>query len=161
MSVYHYTAVFEPAYDGGFIVTVPALAGLVTEGDTLEEARAMIKDAVQRLLESLMQHGEEIPVESSSATIESVEVEARKSNLSCLTAAVRRHSPLSIFTSSAARCAWEFAQFYLYSYGVAALVKRGGNTHHAGALTPSRLAIPDGGCPSNGSAMRNRRQGAS
>jgi antitoxin HicB len=75
MSVYHYTAVFEPAYDGGFIVTVPALAGLVTEGDTLEEACAMVKDAVQRLLESLMQHGEEIPVESSSATIESVDVE--------------------------------------------------------------------------------------
>ncbi len=47
MSVYHYTAVFEPAYHGGFIVTVPALAGLITEGDTLEEARAMIKDAVR------------------------------------------------------------------------------------------------------------------
>ena len=74
MSVYHYTAVFEPAYHGGFIVTVPALAGLITEGDTLEEARAMIKDAVQGLLESLVEHGEEIPVESTSATIESVEV---------------------------------------------------------------------------------------
>ena len=75
MSVYHYTAVFEPAYEGGFIVTVPTLAGLVTEGDTLEEARAMVKDAVRGLLESLVKHGEEIPVESSSATVESVEVE--------------------------------------------------------------------------------------
>ena len=66
MSVFHYTAVFEPAYEGGFIVTVPALAGLVTEGDTLEEARATIKDAMRALLESLVKHGEEIPIESSS-----------------------------------------------------------------------------------------------
>jgi predicted RNase H-like HicB family nuclease len=32
---YTYTAVFEPAEEGGFIVTFPALPGLVTEGDTL------------------------------------------------------------------------------------------------------------------------------
>jgi antitoxin HicB len=74
MPVYHYTAVFEPADEGGFVVTVPALAGLVTEGDTLEEARAMVKDAVRGYLESLMKHGEEIPVEPSPATVESVEI---------------------------------------------------------------------------------------
>jgi antitoxin HicB len=75
MPVYHYTAVFEPAEEGGFIVTVPALAGLVTEGDTIEEARAMVKDAVRGYLESLVKHGEEIPIEPSPATLESVEVE--------------------------------------------------------------------------------------
>jgi hypothetical protein len=32
-----YTAVFEPAPEGGFTVTVPALPGLVTEGDTIEK----------------------------------------------------------------------------------------------------------------------------
>jgi len=58
---YHYTAVFEPAAEGGFIVTVPALPGLVTEGDTIEEARAMVKDAIRGYLESLVKHGEEIP----------------------------------------------------------------------------------------------------
>jgi antitoxin HicB len=62
---YHYTAVFEPAEEGGYVVTVPALPRLVTEGDTLEEARAMVKDAIRGYLESLMKHGEEIPIESS------------------------------------------------------------------------------------------------
>jgi predicted RNase H-like HicB family nuclease len=63
---YHYTAVFEPAAEGGFIVTVPALPGLVTEGDTIEEARAMVKDAIRGYLESLVKHGEVIPIERSA-----------------------------------------------------------------------------------------------
>lgn len=66
MPQYHYTAVFEPAAEGGFIVTVPALLGLVTEGDTIEEARAMVKDAIRGYLESLLKHGEEIPTELSA-----------------------------------------------------------------------------------------------
>ena len=40
---YDYTVPFEPAAEGGYVVTCPALPGLVTEGDTLEEARAMAK----------------------------------------------------------------------------------------------------------------------
>ena len=61
MPRYHYTAVFEPAAEGGFVVTVPALPGLVTEGDSLEEARVMVKDAIRGYLESLKKHGEDIP----------------------------------------------------------------------------------------------------
>lgn len=75
MAEYLYTAVFEPADEGGFVVTVPALPGLVTQGDTLEEARAMVRDAIRGYLESLIKHGEEIPVEPSPATIERVEIE--------------------------------------------------------------------------------------
>jgi antitoxin HicB len=74
MADYQYTAVFEPAEEGGYVVTVPALPGLVTEGDTLEEARAMVKDAIRGYLESLLKHGEEIPLEPSPATVELVEV---------------------------------------------------------------------------------------
>ena len=37
---------FEPAEEGGFVVTCPALPGLVTEGDTIEEARQMAEDAL-------------------------------------------------------------------------------------------------------------------
>jgi antitoxin HicB len=44
---YHYTVFFEPAEEGGFVVTCPALPGLVTEGDTLEDARAMAADAIR------------------------------------------------------------------------------------------------------------------
>ena len=74
MPQYQYTAVFEPAAEGGYIVTVLALPGLVTEGDTLEEARAMVKDAIRGYLESLMKHGEEVPIESGPANVERVAV---------------------------------------------------------------------------------------
>ena len=74
MSQFQYTVVFEPAEEGGYVVTVPALPGLITEGDTLEEARAMARDAIRGYLESLMKHGEEIPIETGDATVERVAV---------------------------------------------------------------------------------------
>jgi len=63
---YSYTVFFEPAPEGGYIVTVPALSGLVTEGDTLEEAREMARDAIRAYLESLMKDGEPIPEEEGT-----------------------------------------------------------------------------------------------
>ena len=60
---YAFTALFEPAEEGGYTVTVPALPGLVTEGDTLEEARAMAQDAIRCYLESLQKDGEPIPAD--------------------------------------------------------------------------------------------------
>ncbi|PYS20980.1 MAG: hypothetical protein DMF72_19225 [Acidobacteria bacterium] len=45
---------FEPAEEGGYVVTCPALPGLVTEGDTMEEARSMAEDALGGYLESLL-----------------------------------------------------------------------------------------------------------
>jgi len=50
---YSYTVLFEPAEEGGYVVTCLALPGLVTEADTLEEARAMAADAIRGYLESL------------------------------------------------------------------------------------------------------------
>lgn len=59
---YTYTVVFEPVEEaGGYVATCPALPGLVTEGDTLEDARAMAADAIQGYLESLRKHGQPIP----------------------------------------------------------------------------------------------------
>ena len=57
MSERRYTVLFEPAEEGGFVATCPALPGLVTEGDTLAEARAMVKDAIEGYLESLRKDG--------------------------------------------------------------------------------------------------------
>jgi antitoxin HicB len=54
---------FEPAAEGGYVVTCPALPGLVTEGDTLKEARSMAADAIRAYLESLRKDGEPIPVD--------------------------------------------------------------------------------------------------
>jgi predicted RNase H-like HicB family nuclease len=42
-----YAVLFEPAEEAGYVVTCPALPGLVTEGDSLEEARAMAADAIR------------------------------------------------------------------------------------------------------------------
>ena len=58
---YVYTLLFEPAEEGGYVVTCPALPGLVTEGDTLDEAREMAKDAIRAYLESLQKDGQSIP----------------------------------------------------------------------------------------------------
>ena len=70
---FEYTAFFEAA-EGGFIVTVPALPGLVTEGETIEQAREMVKDAIRGYLESLVRHGEGIPIESGVVNVERIAV---------------------------------------------------------------------------------------
>ena len=61
MSEFRYTVLFEPAEEGGYVVTCPALPGLVTEGDTLEEAREMAEDAIRGYLESLSKDGKPLP----------------------------------------------------------------------------------------------------
>ena len=61
VSEYSFTVFFEPAAEGGYVVTCPALPGLVTEGDTLAEARKMARDAIRAYLESLRKDGEAIP----------------------------------------------------------------------------------------------------
>jgi len=58
---YDFTVLFEPATEGGYVVTCPALPGLVTEGDTLVEARRMARDAIRAYIESLRKDGEHIP----------------------------------------------------------------------------------------------------
>ena len=51
--VYNFTAFFEPAEEGGYVVSVPALPGCLTQGETFEEAKAMAKDAVEIYLQTL------------------------------------------------------------------------------------------------------------
>jgi predicted RNase H-like HicB family nuclease len=43
--------VLEPSDEGGFTVYVPSLPGCISEGDTLEEALANIREAVELYLE--------------------------------------------------------------------------------------------------------------
>jgi len=62
---YSFTMLFEPAEEGGYVVTCPALPGLVTEGDTMEEARRMAEDALRGYLESLLEDGLTIPADKS------------------------------------------------------------------------------------------------
>jgi predicted RNase H-like HicB family nuclease len=61
--------VFEPSDDGGYTVYVPALPGCISEGDSLDEARQNIIEAIQLYLEP---NGEEpLP---KGAVIEEVSV---------------------------------------------------------------------------------------
>lgn len=58
---YGYTVLFQLEPEGGYTVTCPALPGLVTYGETLEDARAMAEDAVRGYIECLREDGEPIP----------------------------------------------------------------------------------------------------
>jgi predicted RNase H-like HicB family nuclease len=74
MRILNFTVVMTPDIAGGYVVTCPALPGLVTEGDTLEQARLMATDAIQGYLESLRKHGEPIPTDESITEQVAVEV---------------------------------------------------------------------------------------
>ncbi len=71
---YTYTVIITPNEPDGYLVTCPALPGLVTQGDTLEEARAMAADAVACHLESMIEDGLPIPVDETVIAHASVKV---------------------------------------------------------------------------------------
>ena len=49
--------------EGGYTVMVPSLPGCITYGETIDEAIKMAKEAIELYIESLREHGEEIPTE--------------------------------------------------------------------------------------------------
>ena len=49
--------------EGGYTVTVPTLPGCVTFGETINEAIAMAREAIELYIEDLQEKGEEIPTE--------------------------------------------------------------------------------------------------
>lgn len=53
-----FNVMLEEAEEGGFVVTVPALDGCITEGDTLEEALENAKEAILCYLEGLVKLNE-------------------------------------------------------------------------------------------------------
>lgn len=68
-----YTAVFEPEKGGGYSVTIPALPGCISEGDTFEKALSNIKEAAELYLEDL--NKKDIPTESGPVVVSPVEVQ--------------------------------------------------------------------------------------
>jgi len=58
-----YTVIYEPQPEGGYTVSVPALPGCITEGDTIAEARSMAEDAIRGYCESLLADGLALPVD--------------------------------------------------------------------------------------------------
>ena len=49
--LYKLPLVLSPQPEGGFTVTCPVLPGLITEGDTVEEALFNVRDALAAVLE--------------------------------------------------------------------------------------------------------------
>jgi predicted RNase H-like HicB family nuclease len=68
-----YTAILEREQDGGYVASVPALPGCVSQGDTREEALANIAEAAALYVEDCREAGDPVPVEVGR---EFVEVEA-------------------------------------------------------------------------------------
>lgn len=70
--VFQYTAMFEPEKSGGYSVTIPALPGCISQGESFEEALANIKEAAELYLEDLKKS--EIPEESRPIVVSPIQV---------------------------------------------------------------------------------------
>ncbi len=72
--ILEYTVIFEPAEEGGYVVSVPLLPGCITQGETFEESVANIKDVMEGYLQVLKEEGEDIPKEKADIVITKVGV---------------------------------------------------------------------------------------
>ena len=58
---YKIPLILEPQPEGGYTVTSPLLPELVTEGDTVDEALANVKDALSAVIETYLELGRSLP----------------------------------------------------------------------------------------------------
>ena len=69
MKEYRYTIILHPEpEEGGYSVTVPALLGCLAQGETVEEAIAMAKEAIAVHIQGLIEDGEPVPQEDETLT---------------------------------------------------------------------------------------------
>lgn len=68
-----YTVVLMREEDGRYSVSVPALKGCHTWGDTLPEALDMVKEAITGYLEVLKEDGEPIPPDTPNVNVDMTE----------------------------------------------------------------------------------------
>ena len=68
-----YTVILEPQEEGGYTVQCLELPGAISQGETKEEALDNIKEAIELVLEVILEDAEE-QVKSNHAEISQVEV---------------------------------------------------------------------------------------
>jgi predicted RNase H-like HicB family nuclease len=68
-----YTVVLELEEDGGYVVSVPALPGCVSQADDRAKALSNIREAIELYVEDCREAGDPIPTEAGK---EFIEVEA-------------------------------------------------------------------------------------
>lgn len=56
-----YPALFDPAEEGGFVITFPDFSWGVTQGDTEAEGREMALDAILTMIQEHIRKGEPLP----------------------------------------------------------------------------------------------------
>jgi len=61
--MHHFTVILEREEEGGYHAFCPTLKGCHTQGDTLDEALANVREAIEAYLESLRARGEPLPLE--------------------------------------------------------------------------------------------------
>jgi antitoxin HicB len=59
--MYPVPLLFTPQPEGGYTVTSPVLPELLTEGDTLAEAHANVRDALEAVIELYTEQGRSLP----------------------------------------------------------------------------------------------------
>jgi predicted RNase H-like HicB family nuclease len=69
MRDYELTVIIERDEDGRFLAMCPALQGCYTEGESEEEARELIADAIRLHIQSRLERGESIPDEVSTEKV--------------------------------------------------------------------------------------------
>ena len=76
MKVYDFKVLLEPDEEaGGYVITCPALPGCYSQGETVDEAMANIREAIELCLEDLIELGQPVP-DSTKTLIGSVLVNA-------------------------------------------------------------------------------------
>ncbi len=76
VSALKFNVVFEDAGEGWVYAHVPELPEIHTQGEDVEAARAMVKDAITMVLAERRERGEAIPAVSATVLVESIEIAA-------------------------------------------------------------------------------------
>ena len=73
MAVLDFKVFLEPDEAGGYVVVCPSLQGCYSQGETVEEALANMREVIEMCLEDLRERGEPVP-DPSNVLIASVVV---------------------------------------------------------------------------------------
>ena len=71
-----YTVLIRAGNESGYVATVPALPGCVSQGRTRRQALRNAKEAIEAYIESLLEDGLPVPVQAGAEMVD-VEVSAR------------------------------------------------------------------------------------
>nr|MDO8133912.1 type II toxin-antitoxin system HicB family antitoxin [Candidatus Njordarchaeum guaymaensis] len=66
MKALSYRILLRKEPEGGYTVIVPSLPGCVTYGDSIDDAVTKAREAIELYIESLKEHGEEVPTEDET-----------------------------------------------------------------------------------------------